>query len=129
MKRYYNSSLFVLLVATLFFASCQYDFEVKPAPEPPPDPGDTLSFSAEIIPIFAAKCVACHGGSQDPDLRADNAYNSIQTLSLVNLAVPADSEIYTWPNPTNTTKHAWKKYSAAEAAKVLFWIEQGALNN
>lgn len=128
MKRYYKSSLFVMLLASLFFASCQYDFEVKPEPTPPPEPGDTLSFSAVIVPIFTAKCVACHGGSEAPDLRAENAYNSLQSTGLINTAIPEDSKIYTYPNP-DVSGHVWKKYSADEAAKVLFWIQQGALNN
>ncbi len=127
MKSTYKISLFVMLAASLFFASCQYDFVATPAP---PDPGDTLSFSAEIIPIFTAKCVACHGvNAEAPDLTAANAFNSIQSMGLIDATTPADSKIYMYPNPAITGTHAWKKYTDSEAALVLLWIEQGALNN
>lgn len=126
MKSYYKSSFFVVLLASLFFASCQYDFVAKPAP---PDPGDTLSFSAEIIPIFTKGCIGCHGeGAETPDLSANNAYNSLQTGGYINTEVPEDSKIYTYPAPASSN-HNWKRYTDSEAALILLWIEQGALNN
>ncbi len=129
MKSILKISLFFVLAASLFFASCQYDYLATPAPIPPPEPGDTLSFSAEIIPIFQQKCVACHGvNAEAPDLTPDNAYNSIHSTGLIDADIPADSKIYTYPGPSSNT-HSWKKYSDSEAALILFWIEQGALNN
>ncbi|MFA5417180.1 MAG: hypothetical protein WC341_01855 [Bacteroidales bacterium] len=126
MKSYYKFPLFVMLLASLFFASCQYDFVVQPAP---PDPGDSISFSSHILPVFQSKCVSCHGGSEAPDLRNDAAYSSIQSMGLINTTTPADSKIYAYPNPALPAEHMWTKYTESEAALVLLWIEQGALNN
>ena len=127
MKSHFKYSFLSLLAATLLFASCQYDFVVQPAP---PDPGDSVSFSATILPIFNESCVSCHGvGGITPDLSEPNAFISLQTPGMINNDIPEDSEIYTYPNSNLTDKHAWKKYTDTEAALVLLWIEQGALNN
>ena len=108
-------------------ASCQYKFIVEPV-VPPPDPGDTISFSEQIEPIFTdIDCVACHkAGQTKPDLTTGNAYNSIITMNLANTDDPESSIIYVKPLPTGDH---YKKYSSSEAAFVLQWIDQGALNN
>jgi mono/diheme cytochrome c family protein len=127
MKNLFKYSFLIVLAATLLLASCQYDFVVEPAP---PDPGDTISFSATILPIFNENCVSCHGvGGIAPDLSEQNAYSSLQTSGMINKDIPEDSEIYTYPSASYTDKHIWKKYTETEAALVLLWIEQGALNN
>lgn len=111
------------LMLTVFVSSCQYDF--YEADIPPVDPDVDVSFSIEIVPIFASKCINCHGGSVAPDLRAENAYASI-VPSRVNTEVPNDSKIYTKALPSGSHP---AKYSDAEAALILTWIEQGAKNN
>ena len=120
---------FLLFALTLIFNACTYDYIVKEE-LPPIDVTVPVSFSTQIVPIFTNSCVACHKtGGQAPDLTAANAYNSIKTMNLVNTATPESSVIYTEPNPANTSVHAWKKYTAAEAQLVLTWIQQGAKNN
>ncbi len=117
----------IALLAVLFISSCQYKWNVEPV-VPPPDPEDTISFSLQVVPIFDDRgCVGCHNtGGQAPDLTAGNAYQSITSLGLVNMKAPADSKIYYYPLPDG--KH-FAKYTSAQAAVVLLWIEQGALNN
>jgi len=121
---------FLLFVIGLLLNACTYDFIVKEE-LPPVDTTVPVSFSKQIVPIFTTEgCVGCHKpGGQAPDLTAANAYNSIQSMKLVNTATPASSIIYTEPDPANTAKHTWKKYTAAEAQLVLTWIQQGAKNN
>ena len=120
---------FLLFLFGLLLNACTYDFIVKEELTPV-DPTVPVSFSTQIVPIFTNSCVSCHKtGGQAPDLTAANAYNSIQSMKLVNTATPASSIIYTEPNPANTTVHSWKKYTAAEAQLVLTWIQQGAKNN
>ncbi len=119
---------FLLFVFGLLLNACTYDF-IAEEELPPVDPTVTISFSTQIIPIFDAKCIACHKpGGTAPDLTATNAYNSIKNMNLANTTAPETSLIYTYPNPTSTM-HTWKKYSAAEAQLVLTWIQQGAKNN
>ena len=111
----------------IFVSSCQYKWIVEPE-IPPPDPEDTISFSQEVAPIFSQQgCTGCHNtGGQSPDLTADNAYNSITTNGLVDTDNPEQSIIYVYPHPDGDH---YEKYLSSQAAIVLVWIEQGALDN
>ena len=116
-----------LVVLVFLSTSCLYNFIVPEEPLDPTDP-DTpdISFSSEIVPIFEAKCTACHStGNQMPDLTSGNAFNSINSSRYVNTTDPASSLIYTKASPDGD--HI--KYTEAEAALVLTWITQGAQNN
>jgi len=126
MKKIVLQTLAVLAIV-LVASSCQYKWIVEPV-IPPPDPEDTISFSQEIEPIWADQgCTGCHnGGSTQPDLRADYAYNSITSLGLVDTADPEASTIYYYPLPDG---NHYVKYTSAQAVLVLAWIEQGALDN
>lgn len=112
-----------------FFSSCQYKFNVEPVVAPP-NPMDTIYFSQDVAPIWNIndKCTSCHKtGSTAPDLTTDNAYAAV-VPSYVNTDQANESSIYTFTHP-DTETHSWKKYTSSEAAIVLQWIEQGALNN
>lgn len=112
-----------------FFSSCQYKFNIEPI-IPPPDPMDTIYFSQDILPIWNAgdNCTSCHNtGGTPPDLTPDYAHAAV-VPAFVNTATPNESVIYTVADPITST-HGWKKYTSSEAATVLQWIEQGALNN
>ncbi len=124
MKTRYLFAICSLLLA-FFITACNYDFVVEPE-LPPIDPDVEISFKDEIAPIFdAARCLGCHGGNISPNLTAAAAYNSI-VPALVNTGNPEESRIYTHALPS--TNHP-QKYSAAQAALLLAWIEQGAKNN
>lgn len=124
-------SLVLLAVLVSFFASCEYDF-IKPEPvPPPPEPTDTISFAQEVQPIFENNgCTGCHkpNGSAGLDLTAPNAYNSLISNGLVETTDPEMSKIYYYPYP-GTGEHSYKYDTEAEAANILYWIEQGALDN
>lgn len=86
----------LLIAASAIFFSCEsYSFD-----PPEVDPDVELFFAADIVPIFTAKCAGCHGGAEDPDLRAANAYAALVTDAVpatryVNTVTPAESKIYT----------------------------------
>lgn len=128
MKRY--SIFLILIVFSVFFGSCKYDF-ILPEEDPIIEPGgDPISFSTQIAPIFSNgnKCTSCHKtGGTAPDLSAARAYAQI-VPKYVNLGSPETSTIYTYVSPATGT-HSWKKYTAAEAAIILLWITEGAENN
>lgn len=127
MKRKLIFQLLAITGILIIFASCEYEF-VEPEQLPPLDPTDTISFAAEIVPIFSAQgCDAssCHGGTRQPDLRPDNAYGSISS-GYVAPFDPDNSSIYTEPSPSGSHPG---KYTAEQSALIKQWIEQGALDN
>lgn len=126
--------LFSFLMVVFLISGCTYNFLV-PEEVPPTDPDnpDTpdISFSADIIPIFTNNnnCTSCHStGGQRPDLTAENAYASLNSTRYINKSTPEESMIYDYPHP-DTDSHKQKKYTEAEAAKILIWINQGAEDN
>ena len=121
---------FTILVIAIAFSSCTYDF-IIPKEIVIVDPDDPnapqISFAIEIVPIFENSCTACHDGGQNPDLRAENAFSSLNSTRYLNCASPEESLIYTKADPNAGGSH--KKYTATQAALVLSWIQQGAKNN
>lgn len=123
--------IFLIGILTICLGGCKYDF-IVPEEIPVIDPGDPnaeqISFSSAIVPIFENNCVSCHKtGSQSPDLSAANAYSSISSTRYLNTSDAEESLIFTKARPEGTGTHP--KYTAAQAANVLIWIQQGAKNN
>ncbi|HSH19331.1 MAG TPA: hypothetical protein VLA03_02690 [Draconibacterium sp.] len=126
--------LLAVVVVALLFSECKYSF-IVPEDIPVIDPDDPnapqISFANDIAPIFNANnnCTACHKtGNQMPDLTTENAYKSLNSARYINDNSPEESLIYKHPHPDSGT-HSQKKYTAAQAALVLGWIQQGAKNN
>jgi len=125
-----KSNIYFLLFAFgLLLNACTYDFIVKEE-LPQVDPTVTILFATQVAPIFISnqyQCTSCHKtGSTAPDLTAANAFNSLNTLKLIDTTAPASSKILTIPG---SASHAWAKFSAAESQLILTWIQQGAKNN
>lgn len=123
-----NQFLFLIMVISifvLFLPSCQYDFvEIDK-----PDLQDTVKFSEEIVPIFITnKCTSCHQSNYtEVDFTEQKAFQTI-VPALIDTIQPELSKIYTYPAPASS-QHQFKKYTPAEAALVLTWLKQGAINN
>lgn len=135
MKVLKNVFVLMFLVSLMLLVSCEYQYIEFPAPPPLPpiDTTDTtmhfISFSNVIEPIFTeATCTSCHGGGSNPlNLTVGNAYSSIMNVGAVVAGEPANSLLYTKPNPL--TGDHYKKYQQAQADSVYLWIYQGAKNN
>lgn len=112
----------ILILFSLFISSCKYDF-IVPVEAPPIDNSKPTSFTTDIVPIFADKCISCHD-KQAPVLTADVAYAQIMSKD-VNTASPASSKLYI--NASSGNHYA--KVSATQAAIILKWITEGAKNN
>jgi hypothetical protein len=108
-----------LISVSLFLFSCE-----KVGIEP--EKVGTVSFTNDIIPIFSNKCISCHNGGLNPDLRADTAYYSLKTGNYYNLATPADSKIVT---QLKSISHGDRGTSQFEQNEILQWIVQGAKRN
>src|SRR5665647_2911563 len=125
-----KSNIYFLLFAFgLLLNACTYDFIVKEE-LPQVDPTVTILFATQVAPIFISnqyQCTSCHKtGLTAPDLTAANAYNSLNTLKLIDTTTPASSKILTFPG---SASHSWAKLSASESQLILTWIQQGAKNN
>jgi hypothetical protein len=102
--------------------SCEYEF-VEPI-----EVTEDVSFSNDLIPFFNQSCnmSGCHNaGGFPPDLSPANAYQALFDDGQIDTDNPMNSKLY-----ISLNSGTMKKYStAAETAKVLKWIEQGAPNN
>ena len=118
----------IVILAIMGMTGCRYNW-ILPEEDVDPNPGgEPISYATQVQPIFDNKCVSCHNtGGTAPDLSTGKSYNQV-VPGHVNLATPAESDIYYFPSPTSTV-HTWKKYSSNEAKIVLTWIEEGAKNN
>lgn len=101
-----------------FLCSCEK--YIIPAPDVPTD----VSFSADVQPIFNAKCVNCHGGNRAPDLRPNNSYNALVKGDYVNTDDPEASELYQVLLGSHNSRA-----TPDEKATILGWIYEGAENN
>lgn len=120
--------LLVALTGFLMVISCKYD-EVLP---PEPDPGEIISFSEDIIPIFNTSCnfSGCHNGAGPaPDLRAGTAYEALFAGTYIDTLQPPNSELYLWMNGERDQDMPPQGTIPANVATVILWIEQGAKNN
>jgi len=109
-----------ILILIIAFSACE-----KVVYEPPeiilPD---TVSYSLVVQPIFDDKCVSCHGGSRNPDLRPENSHDALISGGYVNTDDPASSVLMQKLYGSHNSR-------ASEQEKQLIqkWIEEGARNN
>jgi len=112
----------------LAIEACKYD-DILP---PEPDPGITISFSEDVIPIFNASCnvSSCHNGSgPSPDLRASVAFDNLWEAVLIDTIEPANSELYLWMTGAKGLAMPPQGVQPVDAATILQWIDQGAKDN
>jgi hypothetical protein len=134
---------FVMLCATVMLVnSCTKDAgPVYIAPEGVIDTSAvySVSFSEDILPIFAENCWVCHPPFIELDLSAANAYTSLvnveSTLYPGMLVTPfepdnsilwhkmTDTQLYGPPMPPPGT------LDSSLIALIETWIEEGAVNN
>ena len=119
MKRLFYLLFAAVLTGILLFGSCEQ--VVYPIPELP----DTVSYSLDIQPIWDNKCVSCHDGGPDPDLRPDTSYNTLMTGGYVNVDEPAESELM---KKLSKPPHDGRA-TEMEKQLILQWIEEGAKDN
>lgn len=123
-----NLRHFFLVALFLIVTSCSYDqvLEEKIIVT------ETVLFSSDILPIFENSCnmSGCHNGSIPPDLSLSNAYNELISGGYLDTGNPENSELYLWMKGSDgRLQMPPSGTSANNNAKILAWIEQGALNN
>ena len=105
----------------LGFAGCAH-YEI-PVPECP-DGDRTAKFSNDIQAIFNQNCIACHSGSQAPDLSEGWSYDELIEGEYVNTEFPCESMLYLVFSGTHDGRA-----SVEEVSKILGWIQEGAEDN
>ena len=112
----------ILIAAVEGFSSCEkYSYSL-----PAVDSNQTWHFQTDIQPIFNSDCVTCHNGAkQFPDLRSGKSYLSLTKGGYVTL--PGEtSRLY---HQMSTNSDHIPRSTDTEKLKVLYWINQGALDN
>ncbi len=129
-------SLAVLLTAVLF-SGCKHDPVQTPDNNPTVSDhcdGDTVYFQNEILPLLINNCATsgCHNPSSAKEGIVLTSYATVITTGELNLTNPSDSKIYramTDGGDDRMPPPPADALSYDQTAKVLRWIEQGALNN
>lgn len=130
-----RSTLFILvLIAIVSFQSCTYDvLEKEPCTDVIPD---SVSFSANILPLFRANCSlsGCHSGSIPAgslNLEDSQAYTQLTQsgTDYINTATPKISLLYMQMTSVTEPMPPTGPLDECRINLVLKWIEQGAKNN
>ena len=114
----------------LFGTSCYYDsiveYEDDNGGELPP-PGENISFEEKILPIIEVyNCAGCHGGGRAPDLRSENAYNSLLN-GFVEPFEPENSVFFQRVPGKDHPQPPTYSLTASEIDLIEAWIDRGAL--
>jgi hypothetical protein len=91
---------------------------------PPPEVPEQVSYSQDIQPIWDNKCITCHNGGRNPDLRPDHSYASLLDGGYINTGSPASSELMEKLYGSHDSRA-----TEAEKQKILVWITEGAQDN
>ena len=59
-----------------------------------PDIPTGISFSADIQPVFDARCVRCHSSRYDPELSSGESYDALIAGEYVDTNDPESRELY-----------------------------------
>ena len=127
MKRFkVLASLLFAMAMVLASTGCYKDI-ISPGKDPN-GPPQFVSFSGDVVPIFAKTCAisGCHSaGAHSPILTADKAFASLTAGGFINTLVPDKSAIYTAVKPGGNMP----TLNPADLQLLLDWIRNGAPNN
>lgn len=98
------------------------------------NPTDTISYVADVQPIFNTNCTNCHNASHSKlDLQSAVSYNQLLftgfSASYVNVSNPPQSKLYLHLTGALAIMPPSGAIQQSEQDLVLKWIEQGALDN
>lgn len=85
----------------------------------------TVSFSKDLLPIFTANCVSCHGAGTRFSVTTQDAYKTIVNGGYVNKQDPEKSKFFV----NSLQGHPDDYLTPAEHQKIATWMKEGAKNN
>lgn len=115
--------MIILTGALVLILSGCSNYEIPAPPCPEGTPG--MSFSGDIQPIFNNNCLACHSGSQPPDLSQGWSYEELNDGGFIDTEFPCSSRLY---QAFSLSVHDGK-ITEEEQLKILGWIQDGAQDN
>ncbi len=118
----------LIFAIVLGFTGCYKDTILPEFAVDPDGPPQSVSFAADLAPIFNTKCAlsGCHAsGARKPFLSTDISYQQIVSGGFVNTILPKESIMY------KVINGSMREYitSASDRQKVYDWIRNGAPNN
>lgn len=114
-------ALFIL--GLLCFQGCYYDVVITEEE----DETEVKSFSNDVLPVFRSSCVSCHNGTITlPDLRDDNAYQSLISGNYLSVSEPEKSALIAKIRSGHPYGEA---LTEGEIQRLIGWIGEGAKKN
>ncbi|MBT3302998.1 MAG: hypothetical protein HOD63_10880 [Bacteroidetes bacterium] len=121
--------LIIFVMGLFVFTACEYE-TIEPV-KIVIAPGDSISFSLDIVPIFDQSCnmAGCHiAGHWALDLSdAAASYTDLFDKNMIDMTTPANSELYVKLIEVGSTHDG--RSTPAQQALILAWLEDGAKNN
>jgi mono/diheme cytochrome c family protein len=105
--------------------------ESAPTTEPAAG-GATVSFAADILPIFESRCVNCHGGNRtEAELSLRTHANAMTGSEGGAVIIPgdADNSVLVEMVVTQEMPKRGPKLTPPQVQLIIDWINQGALDN
>jgi hypothetical protein len=120
--------ILILTGMGLFLGSCYYDTFPEEEVGPPPT---EVSYSKDIQPLWNNDCTSCHPSIAQPDLSADNSYNSLINGGFVTPGNASTSVLYQSLLELNgvSLMPPDGKWPNSQIQLVEAWINEGAENN
>ena len=117
----------LMIIMGLVINACYYDAFPEEVNEviiddPGDNPTEDVSFQNEIQPIFTSRCIGCHGGTLNPDLREGNSYTSL-VPAYVNANNAASSALVI------QLENGHQNVPNEDITLIKAWINQGAQDN
>tara|TARA_B100000989_G_scaffold166613_1_gene124564 strand:- start:4148 stop:4501 length:354 start_codon:yes stop_codon:yes gene_type:complete len=113
---------YIFVFYLLFFGSCTYNtIEIGTCDD------NTISFSANILPIFEENCMSCHSNGNNNGGLIFNDYNSIvYSIESILYTIQLDEDEYLSMPPTWA---GYSKMSQNSINQINTWNEEGLCNN
>lgn len=119
--------LISILIILFFFSSCYYDKEDLLYPSSGIcDTTATVTYSAQIVPLFQQYCYSCHGGN------ASSGGGKIMGTYTADKVLVMNGSLYgsiTHATAFSPMPKGMNKLTTCQLAIVKKWIDSGSTNN
>jgi hypothetical protein len=117
---------FLLIAAALIYSGCYYDKAELVYPQPAICDTVNMKYSADIVPILAANCYVCHGGTA-----SGSAGRKFDTHALLLTYVNSGELVKAITHTGGVTPMPYNLPKLPECTinKIKAWVNRGAPNN